>query len=219
MTRDISLGGGGFDAEVEAPDHAVRLDPGSASAYFRRAPAHRFSDPDRAIQDYGRALALARDELMRRDAAIALRALASASGIAPDDWPDRAILDWSEAIRRDPGDPVALVVRGFARERAGDRDGAFADYAEAVRRDLGNALARDHHGRLCAARGQYERAIEDYSEAVRLDPGFARAFRHRGRAHYNRRDYGRAIADCTEAISLCPNSAGAFLTRGNAHED
>lgn len=56
---------------------------------------------------------------------------------------DDAVLEYSEALRHDPKNPVALGNRGELRLRRGDRDG-FRDLAEAVQ--------SDPHGETAAGR-------------------------------------------------------------------
>ena len=46
---------------------------------------------------------------------------------------DKAVADFSEAIRLNPGDPFAYVNRGCAYGEKGDFDKAIADSTEAIR--------------------------------------------------------------------------------------
>jgi tetratricopeptide (TPR) repeat protein len=53
---------------------------------------------------------------------------------------DRAMADYNEAIRLDPGNANASN-RGAIRNAKGDRDGAIADFNEGGRLDPNNATA------------------------------------------------------------------------------
>src|SRR5260370_661859 len=88
---------------------------------------------------------------------------------AKDDT-DRAIVDYSEAIRLDPKYVIAFVSRGIAYPVKGDYDRAIADYNEAVRLDPKYALAFYGRGLAYHLTGDFDRAIADYSEAIAVDP-------------------------------------------------
>jgi tetratricopeptide (TPR) repeat protein len=75
---------------------------------------------------------------------------------------DRAIADYTEAIRLDPKYSNAFYNRGYAYEKKGDYDRAIADYTEAIRLVPGNALA------FCD-RGRAKRTIKDPSADADID--------------------------------------------------
>jgi tetratricopeptide (TPR) repeat protein len=58
-------------------------------------------------------------------------------GVGPEMWRDydRAIADYSQAIRLDPKYAVAYINRGISYEAKGDNDRAIADYDQAIRLD------------------------------------------------------------------------------------
>ena len=58
---------------------------------------------------------------------------------------DRAIIDFSEAIRRDPEHAEAYCYRGVAYRNKGEFDKAIADFTEAINLDsvIGNLFAYD----------------------------------------------------------------------------
>ena len=127
---------------------------------------------------------------------------------------DRAIADYSEAIRLDPKHASAFNNRGIAYRAKGDHDRAIADYNEAIRLDPKDALAFNNRGIAYRAKGDHDRAIADYSEAIRLDPNDALAFNNRGNAYRAKDDIDAAIADYSEVIRLDPKHASAFSNRG-----
>src|SRR6266404_1188228 len=59
---------------------------------------------------------------------------------------DRAIADYSEAIRIDPKDAIAFNNRGSAYSHKGDLDRAIADYSEAIRLNPKDAIAFNNRG-------------------------------------------------------------------------
>jgi tetratricopeptide (TPR) repeat protein len=129
---------------------------------------------------------------------------------------DRAVADFNEAIRADPNNAFALMIRGSVRYEQGDNDGAIADYDAAVRVDPGNALALTNRCNAYRTKGDNDRAIADCDAAIRLDPRLAAAFDNRGIAYLAKGDADRALADYDEAIRLNPTFALAYLNRGIA---
>jgi len=93
---------------------------------------------------------------------------------------DKAIANFSEAIRARPHDAIAFHSRGDAYESKGDYDRAIADYNEAIRLNPNDALAFNNRGIAYASKGNQFRAIADYNEAIRLKPDYAGAFCNRG---------------------------------------
>ncbi len=132
---------------------------------------------------------------------------------------DRAIADFSEAIRLNPKFAMAFYNRGIAYRSKNDPDRAIADYNEAIRLNPKYGSAFNNRGLVFySPKKNYDRAIADYNEAIRLDPKNARAFNNRGNAYDDKNDHDRAIADYNEAIRLDPEYAIAFNNRGDIHE-
>jgi uncharacterized caspase-like protein len=132
---------------------------------------------------------------------------------------DRAIADFSEAIRLNPSMAGAIFSRGNAYQQKKDFDRAIADYNEAIRLDPNLAIAFNNRGIAYKEKKDFDRAIADHNEAIRLNPNLASAFNNRGIAHKEKKDFDRAIADYNEAIRLKPDNANAFLNRGSTYFD
>jgi tetratricopeptide (TPR) repeat protein len=134
---------------------------------------------------------------------------------------DRAIADYTEAIKLDPKDSLAYLYRGNLYLIKGDYDRTIADYTQAIRLDPNISLAYNNRGGAYANKGDYDRAIADFTQAIELNPNSGLAYYSRGSAYHNRGatysdkgDYDRAIADYTQAIRLNPNSSSAYHNRG-----
>ncbi|MDR1252107.1 MAG: tetratricopeptide repeat protein [Treponema sp.] len=132
---------------------------------------------------------------------------------------DRAIADYTQAIRLDPNFAEAYFNRGDAFDEKGDYDTAIADYTQAIRLDPNYTRAYYYRGISYDNKKDYDRAIADYTQAIRLDPNYTAAYNNRGVAYYNKEDYDRAIADYTQAIRLDPNYAKAYFNRGDAFDE
>jgi tetratricopeptide (TPR) repeat protein len=132
---------------------------------------------------------------------------------------DRAIADFTQAIRLNPDYAKAYLERGNAYDGKGDYDRAIADYTQAIRLDPDDAEAYNDRGIAYRNKGDYDRAIADFTQAIRLDPDYALAYNNQGLAYYNKGDYDRAIADFTQRIRLNPNDAVTYNNRGIAYSN
>jgi len=130
---------------------------------------------------------------------------------------DRAVADYSEAIRLNPSFAQAYDGRGSAYRYKGEFDRAIADYSEAIRLNPSFAQAYDGRGSAYRDKGDFDRAVADLNEAIRLNPSYARAYHDRGTAYYYKEDFNRAIADYSVAIRLEPNFAHAYFSRASAY--
>jgi tetratricopeptide (TPR) repeat protein len=132
---------------------------------------------------------------------------------------DRAISDYSEALRLKPQYTEAHNNRGEAWRNKSEFDRAIADYDEAIRLNPGYWIAFSNRGIAWRNKGDYNRAIADYSEAIRLNPQYAVAYNNRGIAWRNKGDHDRAIADYNEALRIDPQYVLAYNNRGVAWRD
>ena len=83
---------------------------------------------------------------------------------------DRAISDFTRAIRLNPKDAYTFNNRGqtyYAKDRLGR---AIADYNRAIRIDPQDATAFFNRGIWYHEQGNLDRAIADYSRAARINP-------------------------------------------------
>ena len=90
--------------------------------------------------------------------------------------PARAIEDYDQALRLDPGLAVAYLGRGVVYDALGLYHRAIEDFDQALRLDPSMARAYNDRGFSYGKLGEYRRAIKDFDQALRLDPGDARHF-------------------------------------------
>src|SRR5260221_266652 len=81
---------------------------------------------------------------------------------------DRAIAEYSEAIRLNPQYSDAYNSRGVAWRNKGDDERAMVDYNDAIRLNPQLAVTFRNRGLLRSAKKEYDRAIAEYGEAIRL---------------------------------------------------
>jgi tetratricopeptide (TPR) repeat protein len=118
---------------------------------------------------------------------------------------DKAIGDYTEAIRLDPNSSTAYRVRGWVYSNKGDYDRAIADYNQTIKLNPNDALAYSNRGLAYCNKKDYDRGIADYNQAIRVDPNNATAYSNRGNAYNNKGDYDRAIAGYEAALRIDPN--------------
>jgi len=132
---------------------------------------------------------------------------------------DRAIADYTEAIRLDPKYAKAHFKRGNVYAEKAVYDTAIANYTEAIKLDPKYASAYYNRGFVYHDKGSMDAALADLTEAIRLNPNDANAYNLRGVVYLEKRDTERAIADYTEAIRLDPKLARAYSNRGSIYSD
>jgi tetratricopeptide (TPR) repeat protein len=84
---------------------------------------------------------------------------------------DKAIADYSEALRLDPKSAIAFFGRAEVYRLKDERDQAIRDYSAGIRIDPGYATAYYFRGVLYEEKGAKERAKTDFSTARRLKSG------------------------------------------------
>ena len=131
------------------------------------------------------------------------------------DW-DKAITEFSEAIRIDPSRYDAFWNRGFAWAGKKEIDKAIIDYNEALRLDPTHAWIFNLRGKAWQSQEEHDIAITDFTEAIRLNPQDADAFLNRGSAWISKRSFDQAIADFNCALQIDPRYYSAFVNRGAA---
>ncbi len=83
---------------------------------------------------------------------------------------DRAISDFSEAIRLNPDFAHAYCNRGVAYSQKGDDDRVIADCNNAIRLNPNDAVAYTNRGVAYYMKEQYVRAISDFDQVLRINP-------------------------------------------------
>ena len=127
---------------------------------------------------------------------------------------DKAIADYTEAIRLNPKLAEAYYSRGFAYGKKGDYDKAIADYTEAIRLDPKYAEAYYNRGVAYATRATTTRRLP----TTPRPSGWTRNMPRRiatGALPTGEGRYDKAIADYTEAIRLNPEYADGVLQPGH----
>jgi tetratricopeptide (TPR) repeat protein len=126
----------------------------------------------------------------------------------------QAISDLNEAIRLNPDDAQAYILRGNVRDDALDFKGALTDYDEAIRLDPTSGAPLDDRAILWRRKREIDKALADLDRAVGFNFADAKTYCDRGLIWYEKGSVDRAMADFTQAIKLDPNFAIPYLRHG-----
>jgi tetratricopeptide (TPR) repeat protein len=83
---------------------------------------------------------------------------------------DRAIQDFDQAIRLDPGFPDAFNFRGVAQVGEGQFERAIADFDQAIQRDANYAIAIYNRGLAAQNLGRTDEAARYFEKAKQVGP-------------------------------------------------
>jgi lipoprotein NlpI len=129
---------------------------------------------------------------------------------------DRALEEYSEAIRLSPDSDQ------FHNDRAGryaakdDYQRAIADYDEAIRLNSGYSRAFNGRGLAYYFSGDDAHALSDFNAAIGLSPEYGQAINNRGNVELRDGALDHAIDDYSEAARRLPKSHVPLANRGQA---
>jgi lipoprotein NlpI len=126
---------------------------------------------------------------------------------------DRAIADYTDAIRINPNYAAAYRDRAFVFLSKQENDVALVDLDTAIRIDPKDANAYAGRADAYSAKGDYDHAIADATEAIQIDPEHESAYVSRAEAYRKKGDYGHALEDLGEALRIDPKYSYAYETR------
>jgi serine/threonine protein kinase/tetratricopeptide (TPR) repeat protein len=136
---------------------------------------------------------------------------------ADADQNDKAVADYTDAIRLKPDYAEAYNGRGQAYFKLKQFDKAISDYSDAIRIKPDFAEAYSNRAFAYTRLGQFDKALADCNEAIRIKPDFAEAYKNRANPHNSLQQYEDALNDCNEAIRLKPDYAEAYANRATSY--
>jgi len=132
---------------------------------------------------------------------------------------DKAISDFSEAIKLDPQNIGVIFDRGMAYDDKADGDNALKDYSRVIELDPEQAAAYNNRGSIYADKEDWAKALPDFVKATALSADNAMFISNRGIANWYLKNYEKAVADFTEAIKLAPETAVTYERRAAVYRD
>ena len=131
---------------------------------------------------------------------------------------DRALADYNEAIRTDPGEAMAYFARGIllaTRKRAYVR--AIADFDKVLALQPKNVEALIRRGDAYGQLGEFGRALADINTAIALAPGRSQAHVFRGLIHSRMGQEEIALGDYNAALERDSRDVDALVNRAAIH--
>jgi tetratricopeptide (TPR) repeat protein len=130
---------------------------------------------------------------------------------------DVAIVDYAEALRREPALAAAKLGRGLAFLGKKDYQTALTDFEDALRQDPEEATAYLGRGICRRELGRYSESIADLSDAIRRQPNQARLYDQRASSYRRAGQFERSLSDLDRAVRLDPGSIDIRGHRGEIH--
>ncbi len=219
------------------PDAEPPVEPGPDYAFFSKLAddfyrAGNYQDAARVYSD-----------LIERYPKVRASYLRRGDCFASQKQFDKAIGDFTTAIRLGPGDARAFLARSWAYLGKGATDRAMSDAEEAIRLEPTLAEAHLIRSEVFARKGQpgqagaartealsvfyrrgvdsiakrdYSAGIADLERVIRQAPNDVEALTWRATAYYLRGDFPSAVREFTRVIALEPNDKQSYNSRGMA---
>ncbi len=130
---------------------------------------------------------------------------------------EKAVFEFSRAIKLDADNALAHVARGSAYFRMGQFDNAITDYNKSIQINPNLAVAYQNRGSVYYRQGNFDKAVPDYNKAIDIDPDLAAAYQDRGTVNQIRGRLDAAISDYSSALKLNPDDAVIYNYRGSAY--
>ena len=126
---------------------------------------------------------------------------------------DRAIEDYSEALRLDPRATETYYSRGRALLDKNAYTEAILDFGQAIARNPKHPLARNGRAWALLKLGNLAAALEDADQAIAADSKYAPAYDTRAHIYEALGKREQAIADFRQALVLDPHDPLVHITR------
>ncbi|RLD31797.1 MAG: hypothetical protein DRI83_11840 [Bacteroidetes bacterium] len=127
---------------------------------------------------------------------------------------NRAIADYSMAVKAEPNAADAYLNRGLAYYKLESTTLALQDFNQAILLGANDAEAYNSRGLLRASIGQLDMALSDFVQASVNDPLYVDAWINQGLMYANKVDFKSAMHAFSRAIDLDKESAKAYFWRG-----
>jgi tetratricopeptide (TPR) repeat protein len=130
-----------------------------------------------------------------------------------------ALAETDAALRLDPRNKEALLIRGNIYNAIEDPNKSIAVYDQIIAIDNKYALAYFNRAISRSKRGEADLALSDLNESLRLDPNYAPAYLNRGMARRGKGEAAAAVADYDEYLRREPDALLGLYDRSIAKVD
>lgn len=132
---------------------------------------------------------------------------------------DKAIGDFTRAIRIEPKYAASYNSRGTVYLLKGELEDALDDFNQVIKRNPDYPKAYLNRANVYAKMGLQDAALADMGKALQLNTRYPEAYYSRALLYHNTARYGQAIVDYTRAIDLYVKFENAYYGRGLAYLD
>jgi tetratricopeptide (TPR) repeat protein len=132
---------------------------------------------------------------------------------------DKALADYSTAIRIDSTYYRSLSNRGVVYFNLGDPENAIRDFTRSLDYHPQNEDALLGRANSLSSLGRYANALPDYDRYLELQPGNAQAWLWRGVAHYNTGAHQEALKNILQSRKIDPQSDEAAYWEALSHKE
>jgi tetratricopeptide (TPR) repeat protein len=132
---------------------------------------------------------------------------------------DRAIADFTQAVKLAPKFVMAIENRASAYGAAGKNLMALDDWNEVLRQEPANGAALLRRARVYIEQKEPAKALADLNAILKIDPNNVPAFAERGHLHVDMSQIDKALADFTQAIRLDKTNVQHYLDRSQLYTE
>ena len=158
----------------------------------------RLGETELAIREYSRSLELKETSEVYRNRGLCFTTVKLY---------DKAVLDFTRAIKLPPGDKRLYRERGSAYQALEEYKKAQADYEKALELEPADAELYTTLGDVQERLGEVQEALQSYQKAIQIDPNYARAYNNRGVVYLSQMETEKALADHRKAVKLAGDRA------------
>lgn len=186
----------------------IESNPNAGAAYVYRGRYFFVKEPNRAIQDFNKAIELNPKYFQTY---ISLGLLYS----SVKKEHDKAVVELTRAIesasqetdyyRKRIALDNAYENRAFAYLQKRDFDNAIADYNKIIEMNPKSGSGYSLRAAVYFRQNDFDKALADYNKVIDLNPNNADGYSNRGNVYSAQKDYDKAFANYDKAIELAPN--------------
>ena len=129
---------------------------------------------------------------------------------------DKALKDYTQAIKVKPNNYMAFTNRGNIHKQNGNLDKALADYNKSIKIKPKHVQGLINRGNIKKNQGDVQGALADINKAIEIKPAYE-AYYARGVIYRELKKYKKAIKDYDSALQLRPNDYSIYTNRGNVY--